>query len=93
MAALVLIWATLEEDRLVWRGIRMDSGLRQRIAEAARTAPSASSDVSVLDRYLEATQGNFRPAGKADRLGLRVRLRRTPVSTRFRDAAAMEVGL
>jgi len=53
MAALVLIWATLEEDRLVWRGIQMDAGLRLRIAEASRTA-AESIDVSVLDRYLEA---------------------------------------
>jgi len=32
----------------------MDSGLRQRIAEAARTASTQSVDVSVLDRYKEA---------------------------------------
>jgi len=54
MAALVLIWATLEEDRLAWRGVRMDADLRQRIAKAARTASTQSIDVSVLDRYLEA---------------------------------------
>jgi len=53
-AALVLIWATLEEDRLAWRGVRMDSGLRQRIAEAARSASTQSIDVSVLDRFKEA---------------------------------------
>ena len=54
MAALVLIWATLEEDRLAWRGVRMDADLRQRIAKAARTASTQSIDVSVLDRYLDA---------------------------------------
>jgi transposase-like protein len=53
MAALVLIWATLEEDRLVWRGVQMDDGLRLRIVEASRTA-AERIDVSVLDRYLEA---------------------------------------
>jgi len=53
MAALVLIWATLEEDRHVWRGVQMDGDLRLRIAEASRTA-GESIDVSVLDRYLEA---------------------------------------
>jgi len=53
LAALVLIWAKLEEDRLVWRGVRMDADLRQRIAEAARAASTGSIDVSVLDRFLE----------------------------------------
>lgn len=50
---LVLIWATLEEDRLVWRGVRMDDGLRLRIVEATRPAAAEKIDVSVLDRYLE----------------------------------------
>ena len=53
-AALVLIWATLEEDRLVWRGVRMDGDLRDRILRAAQTAPDEIIDVSVLDRYKEA---------------------------------------
>ena len=53
MAALVLIWATLEEDGLVWRGVQMDDGLRLRIVEASRKA-AESIDVSALDRYLEA---------------------------------------
>jgi transposase-like protein len=53
MAALVLIWATLEEDRLAWRGVRMDDRLRLRIAEASKVA-GERIDVSVLDRYLEA---------------------------------------
>lgn len=54
MAALVLIWATLEQDRLVWRGVQMDTDLRLRIVEAAQAASSVSIDVSALDRYLEA---------------------------------------
>jgi hypothetical protein len=37
-AALVLIWATLEQDRLMWRGVQMDADLRLRIVEAAATA-------------------------------------------------------
>jgi transposase-like protein len=53
-AALVLIWATLEQDRLVWRGVQMDADLRLRVVEAARAASSVSIDVSALDRYLEA---------------------------------------
>jgi transposase-like protein len=54
MAALVLIWATMEEDRLVWRGVQMDGDLRMRIVEAAKTASADAIDVSVLDRYKEA---------------------------------------
>jgi len=53
-AALVLIWATLEEDRLVWRGVQMDDGLWLRIVEASRTVSADSIDVSALDRYLDA---------------------------------------
>ena len=52
-AALVLIWATLEQDRLVWRGVQMDADLRLRIVEASQAAVE-SIDVSALDRYLEA---------------------------------------
>ena len=54
MAALVLIWTTLEEDRLVWRGVQMDDGLRLRIVEASRTVSADSIDVSAIDRYLDA---------------------------------------
>jgi hypothetical protein len=36
MAALVLISATLEEDHVVWRGVRMGGDLRLHIAEAAK---------------------------------------------------------
>ena len=54
MAALVLIWATMEEDRLVWRGVQMDGDLRMRIVEAAKTVSADAIDISVLDRYKEA---------------------------------------
>jgi len=54
MAALVLIWATLEEDRLVWRGVRMDGDLRDRLLRAAQMASDESIEVSALDRYKEA---------------------------------------
>ena len=54
MAALVPIWATMEEDRLVWHGVQMDGDLRMRIVEAAKTASADAIDVSVLDRYKDA---------------------------------------
>ena len=54
MAALTLIWATLEQDRMKWRGVQMDEELRGRIVQAAKEAISEKFDLSVLDRYLEA---------------------------------------
>lgn len=54
MAALTLIWATLEQDRMKWRGVQMDKDLRSRIVQAAKEATSEKLDVSVLDMYLEA---------------------------------------
>jgi transposase-like protein len=54
MPALTLIWATLEQDRMKWRGVFMDEDLRGRIAQAAQEASTQKIDVSVLDRYLEA---------------------------------------
>jgi hypothetical protein len=54
MAALVPIWATMEEDRLVWHGVQMDGDLRMRIVDAAKTASADAIDVSVLDRYKDA---------------------------------------
>lgn len=54
MAALTLIWATLEQDRMKWRGVQMDEDLRGRIVQAAREVISEKFDLSVLDRYLEA---------------------------------------
>jgi transposase-like protein len=53
-AALTLIWATLEQDRLRWHGVLMDEELRDRILQAAREANSRALDLSALDRYLEA---------------------------------------
>jgi hypothetical protein len=49
-----LIWATLEQDRMKWRGVQMDEDLRSRIVQAAKEAISEKFDLSVLDRYLEA---------------------------------------
>jgi putative transposase len=54
MAALTLIWATLEQDRMKWRGVLMDKDLRSRIVQAAKEATFEKIDVSVLDTYLEA---------------------------------------
>ena len=54
MAALTLIWATLEQDRMKWRGVEMDEEMRSRIVQAAKEAISEKCDVSVLDKYLEA---------------------------------------
>jgi len=54
MAALTLIWATLEQDRMNWRGVQMDEELRGCIARAANEVISEKLDLSVLDRYLEA---------------------------------------
>ncbi len=54
MAALTLIWATLEQDRMKWRGVLMDEDLRSRIVQAAKEATFEKIDVSVLDKYLEA---------------------------------------
>ena len=54
MAALTLIWATLAQDRMKWRGVQMDEELRSRIVQAAKEVMSDKVDLSVLDRYLEA---------------------------------------
>ena len=52
-AALTLIWATLEQDRLKWRGVRMDEDILQAVAKA-REEVKFQVDLSVLDMYLEA---------------------------------------
>ena len=54
MAALTLIWATLAQDRMKWRGVQMDEELRSRIVQAAKEVISEKFDLSVLDKYLEA---------------------------------------
>jgi hypothetical protein len=45
-AVSVLIWATLEEGREAWRGVRMGADLRLRIAVASEAAQGASIYVS-----------------------------------------------
>lgn len=52
-AALTLIWATLEQDRLKWRGVQMDEDILKAVAELGKEA-FQEIDLSVLDRYLEA---------------------------------------
>ena len=48
-----MIWATLEQDRLKWRGVRMDEDILQAVAKA-REEVKFQVDLSVLDMYLEA---------------------------------------
>jgi hypothetical protein len=54
MAVLTLIWATLEQDRMKWRGVQMDEELRGRIIQADKEMISEKFALSVLDTYLEA---------------------------------------
>ena len=54
MSALTLIWATLEQDRLKWRGVRMDDDIRVMIDEAGKGVNAQALDLSALDVYLEA---------------------------------------
>ena len=54
MAALSLIWATLEQDRMEWRGVQMDEESRRCIVQAASKAIIGKIGLSVLDKYLEA---------------------------------------
>jgi len=62
MAALTLIWATLEQDRLKWRGVRMDEDILQAVAKLREAAPLEEIDLSVLEKYREAayTAAGFR---------------------------------
>ena len=56
LSALTLVFATLEEDQLKWRGLRMDDELRTDIEEAGVQAKE--KDVFVIeavDSWLEAT--------------------------------------
>jgi transposase-like protein len=52
-AALALIWATLEQDRLKWRGVQMDNDLFKAVAEL-RKEVFEELDLSVFDAYREA---------------------------------------
>jgi len=54
MAALTLIWATLEQYRLKWRGVQMDEDILQAVAKARKEAPSQKIDLSVLGMYQQA---------------------------------------
>ena len=54
MAALTLIWATLEQDRLKWRGVQMDEDLLQAVAKIRKEGAFQDIDLSVLDVYREA---------------------------------------
>jgi len=51
-AALTLIWATLEQDRLKWRGVQMDADLLKAVVELRKEA-FPEIDLSVLDMYRE----------------------------------------
>jgi len=50
MAALTLIWATLEQDRLQWRGVQMDKDILEAVAGLRKEA-FPQIDLSVLDAY------------------------------------------
>ena len=55
LSALTLIFATLEQDRLKWRGLRMDDELRKEIEEAGETAKKKEFfTIEAVDDYLEA---------------------------------------
>jgi putative transposase len=54
MSALALVWATIEQDRLVWRGVQMDDELRAKVVQGRDEAMCVKFDLKVLDVYLEA---------------------------------------
>ncbi len=54
MAALTLIWATLEQDRLKWRGVQMDEDILNAVAQLRKGDAFQEIDLSVLDMYREA---------------------------------------
>jgi len=66
-AALTLIRATLEQDRLKWRGPQMDEESRRHIIQTAKEASIEKHDVPVLHRHLEAAQDAVR-YGLSDRV-------------------------
>jgi putative transposase len=53
-AALTLIWAALEQDRLKWRGVQMDEDVLKAVAELRKEGLLPQIDLSVLDSYREA---------------------------------------
>ena len=55
LSALTLVFATLEEDRLNWRGLRMDDEMRAEIEEAGVQAKKNDLFViEAVDIYLHA---------------------------------------
>lgn len=54
MAALTLIWATLEQDRLKWRGVQMDPDILQAVEQIRKEVSPRIIDLSVLDMYRDA---------------------------------------
>lgn len=55
LSALTLVFATLEQDRLKWRGVRIDDELRAEIKEAILQAKKIDVFViEAVDSYLEA---------------------------------------
>lgn len=54
MSALALMWATLEQDRMRWNGVRMDERILVAIEKAKEEANSEAIDLSILDIYLDA---------------------------------------
>jgi transposase-like protein len=53
-SALTLIWATLEQDRLRWKGVIMDERILLAIEKAKEEANTEKIDLSILDIYLDA---------------------------------------
>ena len=52
-AALTLIWVSLEQDRLKWRGVQMDAALLKAVVDLRKEA-FPEIDLSVLDMYRDA---------------------------------------
>jgi len=53
-SALALIWATLEQDRLRWHGVRIDARILLAVEKAKEQVNSEQIDLSILDIYLDA---------------------------------------
>jgi len=53
-SALTLIWATLEQNRLRWHGVRMDERILLAVEKAKEEVNSQTVDLSVLDIYVDA---------------------------------------
>jgi len=53
-SALVLIWASMEQDRLKWHGVKMSPELLDGVREAAAAVMAEPLRVDCAERYLEA---------------------------------------